>query len=188
MELYMARPTVANSTGASALGYLKSQDSTLHVDFRLARTASTTLMDFGVEPRGRKQRKAFDRMRKSQSDDNVKEVSVKLHQDLGTLSSERGDTGRFVVFFNGRSIVDKQVVSSGEAGAQFETCTTLCSHPVCISPNTYSNSITIHQRIPSLYSIMLHSLAHLSSSSAQVPDYWLYCCPRFANRIPLRTC
>ena len=104
MELYMARPSDADSTGAAALGYLKSQDSTLHVEFRLARTAPTSPETLDIERHGRKQRKNADRTRKGQRDRDVKEVSLKLHQDLGTLNSEKGDTGRSVVLFRGRSL------------------------------------------------------------------------------------
>jgi hypothetical protein len=94
MELYMARPSDAHSTGASALGYLRSQGSTVHVDLRLAPTTSEVPENLGIKRHGRKERKAADRNRTRRGEEDVREVSLKLHQDMGTLSSEKGDTGR----------------------------------------------------------------------------------------------
>ena len=110
----MARPSDAGSTGASALGYLKSHDSIIHVRFELAPTKEDASETIGVERPDRKQRKAAQRLRKAQSEQGVKEVHLRLHQDLGTLSREKGDTGTSP---NLERVVDEQAAFSGEAGA-----------------------------------------------------------------------
>jgi hypothetical protein len=91
----MARPTETMSTGASALGYLKSQDSTVCIELRLVPPEMSAFETLDLEQPGRKHRKAAKRVRKAQGDMSTKEVSLRLHQDLGTLSREQGDTGMF---------------------------------------------------------------------------------------------
>lgn len=89
----MARPSDAGSTGASALGYIKSHESTVHIDFRLAPPEVARTENLVVERPGRKHRKAAKEIRKAHKAEDFKDVSLELHQDLGTLSREQGDTG-----------------------------------------------------------------------------------------------
>jgi len=93
MMLYMAQCSDAESVGAAALGYLKSQDSLLHVDFCLAPSENACADNSVAWNDGRRQRKAGQRASKALREELVKEVSLRLHQDLGTLSREQGDTG-----------------------------------------------------------------------------------------------
>jgi hypothetical protein len=89
MELYMSSPSDAESTGASALGYLKSPDSMVHVEFELAPPIQTEAKS--SERLGRKDRKVAQRKAVKLE---PKEINLRLHQDLGTLSREQGDTGK----------------------------------------------------------------------------------------------